>query len=272
MTTTTAPTRRQPDAQRLTLAGRMLDRSGLALRVDRDRAALALARAFEVHHVGSAHAALLGAALSSRRGPEDARPLAEQLVRQLVSRGEPPYMRALQGELQRHLAAEAGKVNRRARHDQRLGPLLGQLGPRAAEIVGMHWRQGRALTPSQLARALNLHTRDAWPLAAKLAEAGWLELHQCHHPPTQRLKPGPRATEPTRKSGPRAPDPRPRPKRADTGGRLPKASHCLCPASPFCGPRDWLSCRSDCVTCRPMRDPGPPPRPIEALDPSSGDE
>jgi hypothetical protein len=192
--TTTATTATEA-GRRLAAARAMLTRSGLELRVPPERAALALAHTFNRHRIGSPHAGLVGQAMRPHRDPDHPRPLVEQLIRDLIAHGQPAYSRAVEGALARHLAAEAGKVNRRARNAQRLGPQLDQLGPRAAEILAAHWREGRALTPVQLARALDVHTRDAWPLVAMLAEAGWLELHQCHHPPAQRLKPGPRVRE-----------------------------------------------------------------------------
>jgi hypothetical protein len=189
--TTTATTTTEAD-RRLAAVDAMLTRSELELRVPREQAAHALALTFRRHRIGSPHAGLVGQAMRPHRDPGRPRPLVEQLIRDLISCGQPAYSRAVEGALARHLAAEAGQVNRRARNAQRLGSHLDRLGPRAAEIVTANWRNGRALTPVQLARALDVRTRDAWPLVAMLAEAGWLELHQCHHPPVQRLKPGAR--------------------------------------------------------------------------------
>jgi hypothetical protein len=153
--TATARTRAKPPPtdRRLAAVDGLLDRGNLDLRVPREWAVKALVLTLERHRVGSKTAALVGAALTASRGPEHERPLPEQAVRRLISRGQPSYAKAIAGEIGRMEASAAARPGRLARHAERLDGIAATTGPAAAQAVANFWRQyGRAPGPGQIAR------------------------------------------------------------------------------------------------------------------------
>ena len=171
-TTTTAPARPAPDADRLQLARLMVTRARLAADVDRDQAAAALARAFAAYPPGSPHGGLLGAALQPRSPAEKQagpRPPAEVAVRALLTRGQVPTPKAVAAEAERRHARAVSRSIRHAEAAERLRPWLAEAVPVVAALVAEHQaRHGYAapccwLAP-RVAGQLGIPTRDGWAL------------------------------------------------------------------------------------------------------------
>jgi hypothetical protein len=154
------------------------------------------------HHdpFASDHGRFLAAALQARTRKErraGPRPAAEHAVRYLVTRGEPPWPRAVAAAVERQQAHEQA----RARQQARLTPTADRDGPAAAQAVVDHWRDhDRQPSPYQLGRVLGWPSHDVWALIHLLVEAGWLDLHRGTLRPGHRARHQP-ATLPAAASG-----------------------------------------------------------------------